>query len=190
MQSLSGLGGLIGLAALLSPAVVSLLISQGEVADQFVGEGIFEQNVNARLNLLEEVEVIAERGWLFGRVFGATRAEWNTVASFAPHNHFISLLVFDGYAGLLYIFSLYLNPILKLGNRAKALASPEFIWAAGAVVALSFYEGAFSASLAIALGLLHAARLISGVEHEVPRPEVKGNRTGPTPHAATNELAL
>ena len=177
IRRLSGIGGLIGLAALLSPVVISLLISQGEVADRFVGEGIFERNVEARLSLLDEVEVVADRGWLFGRFFGATRAEWRTINSSAPHNHFVSLIVFDGYVGLLYIFSIYVNPILRLGRRPNALQSPEFIWAAAAVVALSFYEGAFSASLAIALAVLHAQRLISSSASIENEKLAKQNRT-------------
>lgn len=172
VKNLSGIGGILGLVALFSPVVISLLISQGEVADQFVGEGIFARNVDARLNLLEEVEVVADRGWLFGRFFGATRAEWGTIASFAPHNHFISLLVFDGYVGLLYFFSVYISPILRVGRRADALRQPEFLFIAGGVVALSFYEGAFSASLAVALALIHGKSLAGpDKETSVDKPE-------------------
>ena len=122
------------------------------------------------MNLLEEVQIVADRGWLFERFFGATRDEWRTIASFAPHNHFISLLVFDGYIGLLYIFSVYVSPILRVGRRADALRQPEFIFIAGGVVALSFYEGAFSASLAVALALIHGKSL-AGPETSVDKPE-------------------
>ena len=156
VNALSGVAGLIGVLALLSPIVASALVSQSAVREQFVGEGIFERNVDARLSLFDEVTEVADRGWLFPRSFGATRAEWRTISFSAPHNHFVSLLVFDGYAGAFYMVIIYLNPILKFGKRAKALHSAEFVWIVGAMVALSFYEGAFSASLVVALALLHS----------------------------------
>ena len=164
VRRLAGLGGLIALVALLSPAVISVLIDQGAVAEQLVGEGIFERNVEARLNLATEVGAAIDQGWIFGRPFGATRAEWRTIASFAPHNHFVSLFVFDGYVGVLYIVAMYVSPVLRLGRRPNALNAPEFIWMAGAIVALSFYEGAFSASLVVALALIHSKTFSIGLD--------------------------
>ena len=51
---------------------------------------------------------------------------------------------------------MYLRPVLKFGKRAGALHDAEFVWIIGAMVALSFYEGAYSAALVVALALLHA----------------------------------
>lgn len=154
--SLSGLAGLIGILALLSPIVASALVSQSVVREQFVGEGIFERNVDARLSLLDEVSELTERHPLALRPFGSDRSEWGEIADAAPHNHFVSLIVFDGYAGVFFVTVMYLMPILRSGGRERALHDPEFAWMVGAMVALSFYEGAFSASLVVALAFLHS----------------------------------
>lgn len=157
VTTLSGAAAVLGLLAMLSPIVASVLVSQSAVREQFVGEGIFERNVDARLSLLDEVSVATERGWITTRAFGANRAEWRSIAGAAPHNHFVSLIVFDGYPGALFIGSIYLFPVLRFGKRANALEQPEFVWIVGSMVALSFYEGAFSASLVVALALFHAS---------------------------------
>lgn len=156
VSSLSGVAGLIGILALLSPIVATALVSQNAVREQFVGEGIFERNVDARLSLFDEVEALSARDSIVLKPFGSTRAEWGAISEAAPHNHFVSLLVFDGYAGVFFIVVMYLRPVLKSGKRAQALHDPEFVWIVGAMVALSFYEGAFSASVVVALALLHA----------------------------------
>ncbi len=156
ISALSGVAGVFGILALLSPMVATALVSQDAVREQFVGEGIFERNVDARLSLLDEVSELAHRNPIGLRLFGATRAEWGEISEAAPHNHFVSLFVFDGYGGIFYAAVLYLWPILRTGKRPRALHDPEFVWMIGAMVALSFYEGAFSASLAVALALLHS----------------------------------
>lgn len=164
IRRVSRLGTVLGLAALMSPILVSALVSQSNIREQFVGEGIFERNVESRLSLAHEVGVVADRGWLFSRPFGATRLEWLEITSAAPHNHFVSLLVMDGYVGVLVILSFFVMPILRIGRGRGVAHSYEFQWFAAAVVALSFYEGAFSATLTVALALFHGT--VMGTEQE------------------------
>ena len=171
LQQLSRLATIVGIVALMSPVVASALISQATIREQFVGEGIFERNVESRLSLADEIGEVAHRGWLYTRPFGATRVEWQEVASAAPHNHFVSLLVMDGYIGVMYVLVIYLVPVLRVGRARLASSSYEFQWFVAAVVALSFYEGAFSATVTVCLAMFHAIS-ISGSSNIIVDPQL------------------
>lgn len=159
IRRIGRLASAIGLVALFSPVVASALVNQSLVREQFVGDGIFETNVESRLSLADELSQLASRGDLFKGPFGATRENWFEFATAAPHNHFVSLIALDGLVGVLFIIFAFLIPIVRSGRSSQLIRGPEFRWFVSTVVALSFYEAAFSASATVSLALVHGITL-------------------------------
>ena len=158
VTKLRAAAALVGLVALASPIVISATLAQTPfLAESLVGEGVFATNVEARLSLVDQVEDLNATYPVLNRFFGADRPQWVLVNEFSPHNHFVSLGVLDGYAGIAVIFTWFLLPALKAARLNGGLSSPEFQGFVAAVVGLSFYEGSFSAAVAIAIALLLGA---------------------------------
>jgi len=145
---------LAGLAALLSPIFVSVVVTSSSVADGLVGQGVFARNVGARLSLLRQVSLFRESQSL--DLLGTDYATWGIVNGASPHNHFVSLVVIDGVIGVFFIIVAYVRAMYYAGRGTEAW-TPEFVWLVSCIVALSFYEGAYSASVALATGFYWAA---------------------------------
>lgn len=133
-----------------------------------VGEGIFETNVISRFALREGVaDLIASAP--FASVVGFDHADWtggnyDEYEGIGVHNHFLATLLFVGIiAGGLTLWALFISPCLTVLrslsdgelNAAQVRRRQVLLTAlAGVLVSLNFYEGFFSFTLALVIGLL------------------------------------
>ncbi len=144
-----------GLAALISPVLVSLIVGRSDlVQENLVGGPVYARNVQDRLSLFDQVLEVGSVTNPWFHFFGVDRDLWLTTIGVNPHNHFVSLSVQDGWAGLVAIAVWYVAPMVAAARVPRALLNPYVQSMVVALVALSFYEGSFSASVSIIVGLM------------------------------------
>lgn len=162
--------------ALLTPLFVGIVVgtSLGEssIAEYFIGEGTFERSVGARVNHVRVgFELVLGDPLILVR--GTTLEQFKIAVQddVAPHNQFISLLLFI--TPLLAVFTigvLYIRPSLRGARFFGRDDLTVTIWMVGSIYALSNYEGLFSPSLSLCLGL-NAARLKRASSLQTPQVE-------------------
>jgi hypothetical protein len=144
-------------AAFLVPLAVERVVSSSElVSERFVGQGIYERNISARTGQVGEFTDALRSAPEMRQLDGMDRQTWHRLYGVSPHNHFLSLLAFDGVFGLAAIVVLWGGATAVLARRRRPLLTDAGVWLPAGIVALSFYEGAFSPSVAVLLGLAFA----------------------------------
>lgn len=152
-------------------------LSATELGEAVIGEGIYQANVQSRFSLTQgALELL--RSDPARALIGWSHSEWLEVApnslEATIHNHFIALLVFMGLPmGLLSIWLMFVRPLSRLvsshgealGARNGNIAKFVVVSGCGVLSSLNFYEGFFSISLALYIGLLWAVayRVPSGL---------------------------
>ena len=153
--------------ALLVPIAVEAglpLMKQTPIVQQLVGrkQSLIGKNVDVRMEQFREVFLFISQDPI-GTLGGFPRDDWRKFMinrhgiAIAPHNYFLSNLLFVGVVGgLVWIFGLFLIPAIRLSQQdhahepVKQLALVA-LW--GTIVGLSFYEGFFSITVMIAIAV-------------------------------------
>ncbi|WP_066640736.1 hypothetical protein [Serinicoccus hydrothermalis] len=159
--------------ALLGASLATFLVSQAlptltelGFVRALVGEGIFERNVTVRGTLAYgAVRLLTENPW--AAAFGWPHSAWAEINGLdteaGVHNHFLSNLVFLGViGGTLTIAAFYWIPLARILRTVETaeLTSEQhdrrafvLVAAAGVLTSLNFYEGFFSITLALFIGV-------------------------------------
>ena len=138
------------------------LLQTTNFGNQLIGTGsILERNVDIRFEQIEEAgKMISQDPG--GAIVGFPRSDWRDLmmesrgAVVAPHNHFVSNVLFLGIAGgTVWILGLFIIPGISLsqriqGDRECQLAMATFL---GCIIGLSFYEGFFSVVVMFSLAM-------------------------------------
>ncbi|MET3861660.1 hypothetical protein ABIE38_002596 [Dietzia sp. 2505] len=136
------------------------------LGSSIVGEGVLESNVTARFQLVQgAMKLITEQP--AKSLIGWSHSEWLVVAPFGLenniHNHFIALLIYLGLPiGILTIALFFVVPLLKIlgsiGSDSVGGLNKNttfvIVCGCGVLSSLNFYEGFFSISLAVYVGLV------------------------------------
>ncbi|WP_182613789.1 hypothetical protein [Dietzia sp. DQ11-38-2] len=161
-------------------------LAETDVGSSIVGDGVLETNVTARFRLVDGATQLISNDPIKA-LAGWSHSEWLVVAPLGLenniHNHFVALLIYLGVPiGILtiaFFFAVPLYRILKSYTRtscASANRNSVFVVVSGCGVlsSLNFYEGFFSISLAIYVGLLWSMAYIdtsmAGRERAVTYP--------------------
>ncbi len=139
------------------------LISATSLGRHIIGTGsILEKNVSVRMDQFgSAIEMMGKDPT--GAVVGFPREKWGLHmeklhgVKVAPHNHFLSCVLFLGIAGgTVWILGLYLIPSYILSNslgNSNPIHQLVMICLLGTIVGLSFYEGFFSVVVMFTLSM-------------------------------------
>ncbi len=162
-------------ATLVACGVATLVVEQllpifarTSLGGALIGEGIFQRNVEARFGLVSgAIELVRQEP--LRALIGWQHADWRqfglTDYDVGVHNHVASSMLFLGViAGSVTLWVILVRPLHRilavlagsagsaLGDRGRTLV----VAAAGILVSLNFYEGFFSLTLGIFVGLMWA----------------------------------
>lgn len=152
---------LIMLAPLGIDGALPLLKSMPIVSDVVGQDDVYEGNVRFRYEQFPLAWKLLTQDFEH-MLLGVSREEWQSHAivfgdeDVAPHNHFLSNVVFLGVGGWVYVLGLFLMPCISLGNspnRNSLYGSLVPIVMMGTIAGLSFYEGFFSLIVALVIAL-------------------------------------
>lgn len=140
----------------IAPAM-NLLETTGH--DIVIGEGIYRDNVRAREDHVSVGARALSEANMRGKLLGVSRTDWTVYSASTPHNHYVSLAVFDGLMGMIAIVFVWMGSVWR-GIRWAQSETDLLIWisALGVVIGLSFYEGYFSAPAVLIVGMAAAVR--------------------------------
>lgn len=203
-----GRAGLVLVVAGLSTFVVEVIlphVASLPVVRGLLGEGIFEKNVYVRFSMIDQAWSLLSRDrdlWLWG----ITHEEWilSSISSedVVIHNFFVASLVHLGIvAAALLVLGFFVIPLRRIINVAGDPTTPTdarlrrmFLLCAstGILIALNFYEGFFSVSLGLHIGLLWAAAGSLDLTESSPRTRGMDDRSARRqgtgqPHTARTE---
>ena len=155
----------IAASVFLAPVIVELsmpALQQTSIGKTLVGEknSVFERNVTVRFDQFSEARQFVVQDPV-GGLIGYPRESWRRLMtmkhgdSVAPHNYFLSTILFVGFVGgFAWIFGLFVVPLVQglqqshVGNDDRLLVNLMML---GTIVGLSFYEGFFSLAVMTAI---------------------------------------
>ena len=159
-------GGAVACLIILMPVAVELsvpILQETEIGNKLVGTGtILERNVDVRFDQFRDAYTLTTRD-PSRALLGFSRQDWRDlmlethINVVAPHNYFLSTLVFLGFVGGgVWIVGLYIMPAI-LVSRLLHLNDPVvvvcFVSLLGVILGLSFYEGFFSVVVMFVLAM-------------------------------------
>jgi hypothetical protein len=166
------------------------LLKANAIGRTLVGQenSIFERNMEVRFDQFKEGFELMSMDPM-GSVAGHSRANWREYSLrkhgnyIAPHNHFLSNLLFLGLVGgTVWIVGLYVLPSWQLTRMADA-SRPEFQFSLSillcTIVGLSFYEGFFSLVVALVLAQAWSSMVaVTALQEELGRsPQSNASRS-------------
>ncbi len=150
----------------LLPVVVEFsipILQETSFGNKIVGTGtILERNVDVRFDQYGDALVMASRD-PSSALLGCSRQSWEELMLethgnvIAPHNHFLSNVVFSGLiGGGVWICGLFIFPCILLSQSIDTedpIVAISLVSLVGAMVGLSFYEGFFSVVVMLAIAM-------------------------------------
>lgn len=145
---------IVTLMVFLSPVVVSLGLTMfdGRTVVDLQGEGIYRTNIETRTEQFGAVIDLDRLGGSLSAPSGTDRSDYLDEYGAVPHNHFLSLFILDGWAGIALLVVWWIVPVYR--TIASGVVDGYVLWAVAAVIGLSFYEGAVSPVVPLAVGFV------------------------------------
>ena len=192
--------GRVSLAAFIIfvPLIVEVsmpILRSTSLGTQLIGEGILQTNVEVRFEHIRDAQDLIVKDPVLALV-GFPREEWRDQMlekhghAVAPHNHFVSSIIFLGIiGGSVWIFGLFIVPAVAMSEvEQQPVDQMTFVIMLGAITGLSFYEGFFSCVVILALAMTWATAWTSEYVPEFSNAEGHAMERNTLLHQAEGQI--